>query len=118
MYRYTVRRANSLTLKPSTASAAKYAAIPASTTAIKRSKRQGMVPNDHSGMICNIPKSTPDIILRKGRDGPRRLLHAGYGVHGGGRLVYVQKVTILKDGKAETAYVCARCLKSDKVERA
>ena len=30
----------------------------------------------------------------------------------------VQKVTILKDGKAETAYVCARCLKSDKVERA
>ncbi|MFP1591178.1 hypothetical protein ACLB1M_10410 [Escherichia coli] len=31
-------------LKPSTASAAKYAAIPASTTAIKRSKRQGMHP--------------------------------------------------------------------------
>lgn len=61
MHCYTVRRANSLTLKPSTASAAKYAAIPASTTAIKRSKRQGMVPNDHSGMICNIPKSTPDI---------------------------------------------------------
>lgn len=44
MYRYTVRRANSLTLKPSTASAAKYAAIPASTTAIKRSKRRAWYP--------------------------------------------------------------------------
>ena len=25
---------------------------------------------------------------------------------------------IVKDGKIESAYVCARCLKSDKVERA
>ena len=30
----------------------------------------------------------------------------------------VQKVTILKVGKAEGAYVCARCLKSDIVVRA
>ena len=30
----------------------------------------------------------------------------------------VQKVKIVKDGKVESAYVCARCLKSDKVERA
>lgn len=30
----------------------------------------------------------------------------------------VQKVKIVKEGKVETAYVCARCLKSDKVERA
>ena len=30
----------------------------------------------------------------------------------------VQKVKIVKDGKIESAYVCARCLKSDKVERA
>ena len=30
----------------------------------------------------------------------------------------VQKVRIVKDGKVESAYVCARCLKSDKVERA
>ena len=29
----------------------------------------------------------------------------------------VQKVTYSKDGKVETGYVCARCLKSDKVER-
>ncbi len=29
----------------------------------------------------------------------------------------VQKVTYMKDGKTETGYVCARCLKSDKVER-
>ena len=30
----------------------------------------------------------------------------------------VQKVKIVKEGKVESAYVCARCLKSDKVERA
>lgn len=30
----------------------------------------------------------------------------------------VQKVKIVKDGKVQSAYVCARCLKSDKVERA
>ena len=30
----------------------------------------------------------------------------------------VQKVKIVKDGKVEATYVCARCLKSDKVERA
>ena len=30
----------------------------------------------------------------------------------------VQKVKIVKDGTVEPAYVCARCLKSDKVERA
>ena len=30
----------------------------------------------------------------------------------------VQKVKLVKDGKVESAYVCARCLKSDKVERA
>ena len=30
----------------------------------------------------------------------------------------VQKVKIVKDGKIESVYVCARCLKSDKVERA
>ena len=29
----------------------------------------------------------------------------------------VQKVSFLKDGKVENGYVCARCLKSDKVER-
>ena len=29
----------------------------------------------------------------------------------------VQKVKIVKEGKVETAYVCARCLKSDKVEK-
>ena len=29
----------------------------------------------------------------------------------------VQKVKIVKEGKVESAYVCARCLKSDKVER-
>ena len=29
----------------------------------------------------------------------------------------VQKVTYTKDGKVQTGYVCARCLKSDKVER-
>ena len=29
----------------------------------------------------------------------------------------VQKVTFSKDGKVETGYVCARCLKSDKVQR-
>ena len=29
----------------------------------------------------------------------------------------VQKVSFMKDGKVETGYVCARCLKSDKVER-
>ena len=29
----------------------------------------------------------------------------------------VQKVTYKKDGKVTTDYVCARCLKSDKVER-
>ena len=29
----------------------------------------------------------------------------------------VQKVTYVKDGKVENGYVCARCLKSDKVER-
>ena len=31
--------------------------------------------------------------------------------------VNVQKVTYKADGKVETGYVCARCLKSDKVER-
>ena len=30
----------------------------------------------------------------------------------------VQKVSYVKDGKVETGYVCTRCLKSDKVERA
>ena len=29
----------------------------------------------------------------------------------------VQKVSYVKDGKVITDYVCARCLKSDKVER-
>ena len=29
----------------------------------------------------------------------------------------VQKVTYKQDGKVTTGYVCARCLKSDKVER-
>lgn len=29
----------------------------------------------------------------------------------------VQKVTYQKDGKVVSDYVCARCLKSDKVER-
>ena len=29
----------------------------------------------------------------------------------------VQKVSYVKDGKVETGYVCARCLKSDKIER-
>ncbi len=29
----------------------------------------------------------------------------------------VQKVSYKKDGKVVTDYVCARCLKSDKVER-
>ena len=29
----------------------------------------------------------------------------------------VQKVSFVKDGKVEKGYVCARCLKSDKVER-
>ncbi len=29
----------------------------------------------------------------------------------------VQKVTYAKDGKVVTDYVCARCLKSNKVER-
>ena len=29
----------------------------------------------------------------------------------------VQKVTYKSDGKVETGYICARCLKSDKVER-
>ncbi len=29
----------------------------------------------------------------------------------------VQKVTYKQNGKVETGYVCARCLKSDKVER-
>ncbi len=29
----------------------------------------------------------------------------------------VQKVTYEKDGKVETGYVCARCLKGDKVQR-
>lgn len=80
MHCYTVRRANSLTLKPSTASAAKYAAIPASTTAIKRSKRRGMVPNDHSGMICNIPKSTPDITSTATTRRNRNAIQPGCGV--------------------------------------
>ena len=30
----------------------------------------------------------------------------------------VQKVSYVKDGKVETGYVCTRCLKSDKVDRA
>lgn len=29
----------------------------------------------------------------------------------------VQKVSYVKDGKVTSDYVCARCLKSDKVER-
>ena len=29
----------------------------------------------------------------------------------------VQKVSFVKDGKVASGYVCARCLKSDKVER-
>ncbi len=29
----------------------------------------------------------------------------------------VQKVSYVKDGKVEAGYVCARCLKSDKIER-
>lgn len=29
----------------------------------------------------------------------------------------VQKVTYVQDGKTVNGYVCARCLKSDKVER-
>ncbi len=29
----------------------------------------------------------------------------------------VQKVSYVQDGKTETGYVCARCLKSGKVER-
>jgi len=32
--------------------------------------------------------------------------------------VNVQKVSFVKDGKVCKDYVCARCLKSDKVERA
>lgn len=31
--------------------------------------------------------------------------------------VNVQKVNYVKDGKVTNDYVCARCLKSDKVER-
>lgn len=31
--------------------------------------------------------------------------------------VNVQKVSYVKDGKVTNDYVCARCLKSDKVER-
>lgn len=31
--------------------------------------------------------------------------------------VNVQKVDFVQDGKAQSGYVCARCLKSDKVER-
>lgn len=30
----------------------------------------------------------------------------------------VQKVSYVVDGKVETGYVCARCLKSNKIERA
>ena len=32
--------------------------------------------------------------------------------------VNVQKVSFVHDGKVQKDYVCARCLKSDKVERA
>ncbi len=32
--------------------------------------------------------------------------------------VNVQKVSFVQDGKTQTGYVCARCLKSDKVQRA
>lgn len=31
--------------------------------------------------------------------------------------VNVQKVSYVQDGKEQSGYVCARCLKSDKVER-
>lgn len=32
--------------------------------------------------------------------------------------VNVQKVDFIQDGKTQNGYVCARCLKSDKVQRA
>lgn len=32
--------------------------------------------------------------------------------------VNVQKVDFISDGKVEKGYVCARCLRSDKVQRA
>lgn len=56
--------------------------------------------------ICNKAQMSGNLVSHSNRKTPR-----SYKVN-------VQKVKIIKDGKPVSCYVCTRCLRSGKVERA